>query len=63
MKITTKQKADGYCGVCGNRVPENNFNLFYCNMLCCDKAYDYFHPEKQDPDEYDGWYVDDRLDS
>lgn len=47
INIRLKEKADGWCGVCGKPVPKDNFNLFYCNSLCCGKAYNYFHRDPE----------------
>lgn len=48
MIIKHKERADGWCGVCGKPVPKDNSNLFYCSYYCCDIAYCYFHPPKEE---------------
>lgn len=43
--IPMKEKADGVCGVCNERVPYDFVNKFYCSYHCCSIAYNYYHPQ------------------
>jgi hypothetical protein len=45
-----KTVADGFCGICDEKVPKTNLNKFYCSEPCRIEAWKFYHPEEQEPD-------------
>jgi len=45
-----KEHADGKCGICGERVPDSNLNLFYCGESCRREAWRINNPDEKEPD-------------
>lgn len=48
--LKPKGKADGKCGICGEKVPPDNLNKFYCSEPCRIGAWRFYHPEEIEPD-------------
>ena len=48
--IKHKTFADGYCGVCGNSVPKESLNRFYCGSSHCNSVVDSYFSSVQEDD-------------
>lgn len=48
--MINKKKADGFCGICQDKVPQSNLNKFYCSDKCGQEAWRIYHPDETEPD-------------